>query len=131
MYIGIFKDRLLMVVLSCVLGCAYLAYKILSSTTITFSNIVGPKEEVSFCCHKMTYVPCSQCLRVPNVGIMSTLWCTSHYILSELTNHDPPHYCIWQVACCDIADFDWSSHSHRGRNPQRIRTQLKPVQVPT
>ncbi|XXG90005.1 hypothetical protein AAC387_Pa12g1874 [Persea americana] len=50
-------------------AAAYLAYKILSSTTITFSNIVGPKEEVSFCGHTMTYLAASA-YGVPNAIIV-------------------------------------------------------------
>ncbi|XXG90007.1 hypothetical protein AAC387_Pa12g1876 [Persea americana] len=37
-------------------AAADLAYKVLSNTTMSFSNIVGPTEEVSLCGHPMVYL---------------------------------------------------------------------------
>lgn len=37
-------------------AAADLAYKVLSNTTMSFSNIVGPTDEVSFCGHPMVYL---------------------------------------------------------------------------
>ena len=38
-----------------------------------------------------------------------------------------PYPDVWLAARGDMADCNWSTQNHRGKNPQRIRTLTLPV----
>lgn len=48
----------------------------------------------------------------------------------EWTTQASPHQ-LWQVACSDVVDREWSTHGHRRALPHQIRTQILMLETNT
>ncbi|KAJ9539135.1 hypothetical protein OSB04_031868 [Centaurea solstitialis] len=108
------------------LASSFLSNKIFTNTTLIFSNMTGPIEEIGFYGHAIEYIaPC--CYGQPQLWLNLREWCIRYAINAYGSKRYPrPHWAqtnprqFW-------AEARLLKHAARGRNPRT--TRMRPLRL--